>query len=66
MSYIEKAKLNIGNLALPSGLVVAPMAGISDRTFRRLCMKMGADYSVSESIVVHFGYCNFRLSNMQF
>ena len=50
MSYIEKAKLNIGNLALPYGLVVAPMAGISDRTFRRLCMEKGADYSVSEMV----------------
>lgn len=50
MSSSEKAKLNIGNLALPYGLVVAPMAGISDRTFRRLCMEKGADYSVSEMV----------------
>lgn len=50
MSSIEKAKLNIGSLALPYGLVVAPMAGISDRTFRRLCMEKGAEYSVSEMV----------------
>ena len=50
MSSIEKAKLNIGGLALPYGLVVAPMAGISDRTFRRLCMEKGAEYSVSEMV----------------
>ena len=31
-------------------LVVAPMAGISDRTFRHLCMDHGADYSVSEMV----------------
>ena len=31
-------------------LVVAPMAGISDRTFRRLCMAHSADYSVSEMV----------------
>lgn len=50
MSATEKAKLNIGKLSLPYGLVVAPMAGISDRTFRRLCMEKGAEYSVSEMV----------------
>ena len=50
MSFPKNAKLNIGGLSLPFGLVVAPMAGISDRTFRRLCMEMGADYSVSEMV----------------
>lgn len=50
MSSIEKAKLNIGSLALPYGIAVAPMAGISDRTFRRLCMEKGAEYSVSEMV----------------
>ena len=50
MSFFEKAKLNIGSQPLTCGLVVAPMAGISDRTFRRLCMAHSADYSVSEMV----------------
>jgi nifR3 family TIM-barrel protein len=45
MSYKENEKLNKN-----PWLVVAPMAGISDRTFRRLCMAHGADYSVSEMV----------------
>lgn len=50
MSSSEKAKLNIGRAPLTHGLIVAPMAGISDRTFRRLCMAHAADYSVSEMV----------------
>ncbi len=45
MSYLEKEKLNN-----KKWLIVAPMAGISDRTFRRLCMTHSADYSVSEMV----------------
>ena len=50
MGNPTKSKLNIGKLSLPYGLVVAPMAGISDRTFRLLCMEKGAEYSVSEMV----------------
>ena len=50
MSRCEKSKLNIGGIPLGVGLVVAPMAGISDRSFRRLCVAHGADYSVSEMV----------------
>ena len=42
--------MRIGNILLPHGLIVAPMAGISDKSFRRLCMQMGAEYSVSEMV----------------
>ncbi len=42
--------MRIGNIHIPHGLFVAPMAGISDRSFRRLCMEMGAEYSVSEMV----------------
>ena len=48
MSHFEKnenSKLNS-----KKWLVVAPMAGISDRSFRRLCMAHAADYSVSEMV----------------
>ena len=42
--------MKIGNIELRHGLFVAPMAGISDKSFRRLCMQMGAEYSVSEMV----------------
>lgn len=42
--------MRIGEIELKNGLFVAPMAGISDKSFRRLCMQMGAEYSVSEMV----------------
>ena len=42
--------MRIGEIVLRHGLMVAPMAGISDKSFRRLCMQMGAEYSVSEMV----------------
>lgn len=42
--------MKIGSTELKHGLFVAPMAGISDRSFRRLCMEKGAEYSVSEMV----------------
>ncbi len=40
--------LQIGPYQLSNRLVVAPMAGITDRPFRQLCRKLGAGYAVSE------------------
>ena len=40
--------LQIGSYHLSNCLVVAPMAGITDRPFRQLCRKLGAGYAVSE------------------
>ena len=31
-------------------LLLAPMAGVTDRSFRRLCIRYGADYVVTEMI----------------
>lgn len=44
------APLSIGSLALQKGLMLAPMAGVSDATFRAICKKYGAEYTVSEMI----------------
>jgi len=50
----EEAKaeptLKIGNIQLRNNLVVAPMAGVTDRPFRSLCKKMGAGMAVSEMV----------------
>ncbi|HKA43288.1 MAG TPA: tRNA dihydrouridine synthase DusB [Burkholderiales bacterium] len=40
----------IGSHQLKNNLVVAPMAGVTDRPFRQLCKSMGAGMAVSEMI----------------
>jgi tRNA-dihydrouridine synthase B len=40
----------IGRHQLRNNLVVAPMAGVTDRPFRQLCKKMGAGMAVSEMV----------------
>lgn len=40
--------IKIGHLEISNGLVVAPMAGVTDRTFRTLCKQFGAGHAVSE------------------
>lgn len=42
--------MQIGNHILKNNLVVAPMAGVTDRPFRQLCKKMGAGLAVSEMV----------------
>jgi tRNA-dihydrouridine synthase B len=42
--------MKIGPYHLPNRLVVAPMAGISDRPFRQICKQFGAGFSVSEMV----------------
>jgi len=42
--------MNIGPHILPNRLMVAPMAGVTDRPFRSLCKQLGAGYAVSEMI----------------
>ncbi len=37
-------------VTLPHGLALAPLAGVSDRAFRRVCRSLGADYTVSEMV----------------
>ncbi len=38
------------NITLPHGLALAPLAGVSDRAFRRVCRACGADLTVSEMV----------------
>ena len=40
--------MNIGPYELPNNVFVAPMAGVTDRPYRRLCKSLGAGYAVSE------------------
>jgi tRNA-dihydrouridine synthase B len=42
--------LKIGPIHLKNNLIVAPMAGVTDRPFRSLCKRMGAGMAVSEMV----------------
>ncbi|MBR6728410.1 MAG: tRNA dihydrouridine synthase DusB [Clostridia bacterium] len=42
--------LHFGGICLPHGLMLAPMAGVSDTSFRILCRRAGAEYTVSEMV----------------
>jgi len=44
------AKLKIGGLELGQGLILAPMAGITDLSFRRITKSFGADLVTSEMV----------------
>ena len=40
----------IGNVKLEHGLMLAPMAGVTDASFRAVCRSLGAEYTVSEMV----------------
>ena len=47
---IERRPIVIGRHTLPSNIVLAPMAGITDRAFRNLCRRFGAGLAASEML----------------
>ena len=42
--------MQIGPFSLPNQVVLAPMAGVTDRPFRQLCRRLGAGLTVSEMV----------------
>ena len=46
----QSPTMQIGPYTLNNRLVVAPMAGVTDRPFRMLCKRMGAGMAVSEML----------------
>jgi len=42
--------MQIGNYQLKNNLILAPMAGVTDRPFRQLCRELGAGMAVSEMV----------------
>src|SRR6185312_9214648 len=46
----SRSAMNIGPFTLANNVFAAPMAGVTDRPFRRLCKRLGAGYAVSEMV----------------
>lgn len=42
--------MDIGRFHIPGRAFAAPMAGVTDRPFRKLCKRLGAAYAVSEMV----------------
>ena len=56
--------MHIGKTELKTGLILAPMAGFSDRAMRLVCRRYGAEYTVTEMVsakAVTFGDKNSEL-----
>ncbi|MBQ3064241.1 MAG: tRNA dihydrouridine synthase DusB [Clostridia bacterium] len=49
-STADMGNVKIGALTLRHGLMLAPMAGVTDASFRAICRQAGAEYTVSEMI----------------
>ena len=47
---VETLAMKTGGFNLPNQVVLAPMAGVTDRPFRRLCRRLGAGLTVSEMV----------------
>jgi tRNA-dihydrouridine synthase B len=57
--------LSIGPYTLPNSLILAPMAGVTDRPFRQLCHRMGAGMVVSEMVTSDVRLWNTRKSSLR-
>ncbi len=57
--------VRIGPYTLPNRLVLAPMAGVTDQPFRRLCRRFGAGMVVSEMLTSDVRLWNSRKSRLR-
>ena len=55
----------IGPYTLPNRLILAPMAGVTDRPFRQLCRHLGAGLVVSEMVTSDVRLWNSRKSSLR-
>ncbi len=59
------APLKIGPYPIANPVVLAPMAGVTDSPFRKLCLKMGAGMAVSEMVTSNPKLWNTRKSRLR-
>ena len=57
--------MNIGKYTFNSPLILAPMAGVTDRPFRNLCHQLGADLCVSEMVTSEKHLWNTRKTQLR-
>jgi tRNA-dihydrouridine synthase B len=57
--------VRIGPYILHNGLILAPMAGVTDQPFRQLCKRLGAGLVVSEMVTSDMSLWNTRKSRMR-
>lgn len=57
--------VRIGPYTLPNRLILAPMAGVTDRPFRALCRRLGAGMTVSEMLTSDVRLWNSRKSRLR-
>lgn len=56
---------SIGPFTLPNPVVLAPMAGVTDRPFRQLCRELGAGLVVGEMVAGNVDLRNTRKSQLR-
>jgi len=57
--------VRIGPYTLPNPVILAPMAGVTDRPFRQLCRQLGAGLVVSEMVTSDVRLWNTRKSSLR-
>jgi len=57
--------MKIGTYIFDSPVILAPMAGVTDRPFRNLCYKLGADLCVSEMVTSEKHLWNSRKTQLR-
>ena len=57
--------MQIGHFKLPNRVIVAPMAGVTDRPFRQLCKRLGAGMAVSEMVTANSALWDTRKSRLR-
>ncbi|HLT03665.1 MAG TPA: tRNA-dihydrouridine synthase, partial [Pseudomonas sp.] len=57
--------VRIGPYELPNRLILAPMAGVTDRPFRQLCRQLGAGLVVSEMLTSDVRLWHSRKSRLR-
>ena len=48
--HLDMKYMKIGNTELKYGIILAPMAGVTDYAFRKIARRYGASYCVSEMV----------------
>ena len=57
--------MNIGKYTFDTPVMLAPMAGVTDRPFRNLCYQLGADLCVSEMVTSHKHLWNTKKTQLR-